>query len=376
MARTATTRTVKGKDNGVVLRNFPGYFLLFCIAVTLYFLYQVMEPFVTTLILSAVFATAFYPLYERVLKMMKGRDVAASLLTCLLVFLFILVPLIVFSILLGRQAFEAYGFIQETVTNGALEPYLRWEPGGHLYDALGILREQASPFVDLDSLDLRSRIAEAAQGGAAFLAAQSANILRSIGWLLVSLFIMLFAMFYFFKDANTIIAKIMTLSPLPKKHELELLKKFKEMSHAALYGILLTAIAQGIVGAIGFVIVGIPSAMFWGAAMALFSLVPVIGTATIWLPAGVVLLLTGNIGGGIFLLLYGALIVGTVDNFLRAYIIGEKVKMNQLLTFLAVFGGIGVFGLFGVIFGPLIVALFFAFIHIYEKEYDKVLHSK
>lgn len=376
MARTATTRTTRGKENGVVLHKFPAYFLLLCIGVTLYFLLQILQPFLNVLILSAVFSTAFYPLYEWVLKRMKGRARIAALTTCLLVFLFILVPLIVFSILLGRQAFDAYKFIQETVSNGALEPYLRWEHGGYLYDALGILRDQIGSFVDLDSLDLRTRIMETAQTGATFLATQSANILKSIGWLLISLFILLFAMFYFFKDAKLIIHKLMTLSPLPKRHEIELFNKFKEISHAALYGILLTAIAQGVVGAIGFTIVGIPSSIFWGTAIALFSLVPIIGTATIWLPASIILVLTGNVGGGLFLFFYGLLVVSTVDNFLRAYFIGERTKMNQLLTFLAVFGGIGVFGLIGVIFGPLILALFFAFLHIYEKEYDKVLHTK
>lgn len=376
MPPKAITRTLKSKESGVILWKFPAYFLLLCIGITGYFLLQILQPFMNILILSAVFSTAFYPLYDWVLKFMKGKERIAALTTCLLVFLFILVPLIIFAILLGRQAFDAYGFIQRTVSNGAFEPYLRWEHGGYLYDALGILREQIGSFVDIDSLDLRTRITEMAQTGATFLAAQSANIIKSIGWLAISLFILLFAMFYFFKDADLIIKKLMTLSPLPKKHEIELFKKFKEMSHAALYGILLTAIAQGFVGAIGFAIVGIPSSIFWGTAIALFSLVPIIGTATIWLPASIILLATGNIGGGLFLFGYGLLVVSTVDNFLRAYFIGEKTKMNQLLTFLAVFGGIGVFGLIGVIFGPLILALFFAFLHIYEKEYDKVLHSK
>lgn len=114
--------------------------------------------------------------------------------------------------------------------------------------------------------------------------------------------------------------------------------------------------------------------MFWGTATALFSLVPVIGTSIVWLPAGLILLATGNVFGGVFILLWGLLIVSTVDNFLRAYLIGGKTNTNQLVMFLAVFGGIGVFNLVGVIFGPLILTLFFTFVHIYEMEYDKVLH--
>src|SRR5690606_24144695 len=105
----------------------------------------------------------------------------------------------------------------------------------------------------------------------------------------------------------------------PRRHEDAVFGKFKEISHAALYGIFLTAVAQGIIGGIGFAIVGIPSALFWGTAIALFSLVPVLGTATIWFPASIILILIGNVWGGIFLFFYGLLIVSTADNFLRAY---------------------------------------------------------
>lgn len=377
MARNATAKTATKKNgNGVVIRKFPGYFLLASIGVSFFFLLEVFRPFITVLIFSAILATVFYPLYQRVLKLFRNRPRAASLTTCFLILIFLLVPLIVFIILLGRQAFDAYAYIQESVTNGGLDPYLKWREGGLIYDALGFIREQTGSIVDFDALNLRDSITETAQSVTAFLAAQSANLLKGVGWLLINLFILLFSMFYLFKDAGTIIDKIMTLSPLPKRHEEELFRKFKEISHAALYGIFLTAVAQGIIGGIGFAIVGIPSSLFWGTAIALFSLVPVIGTATIWLPASVVLFLTGNVWGGLFLFFYGLLIVSTVDNFLRAYFIGEKAKMNQLLTFLAVFGGIWAFGLIGVIFGPLILTLFFAFLHIYEREYDKVLHSK
>jgi predicted PurR-regulated permease PerM len=146
------------------------------------------------------------------------------------------------------------------------------------------------------------------------------------------------------------------------------------MSLATLYGIFLTSIVQGIIGGIGFAIAGIPHALFWGTAIALFSLIPVVGTSVVWVPASLILIATGNLTSGIFLFCWGILIVSTVDNFLRAFLIGGRTNTNQLLMFLSVFGGIGMFGLVGVIFGPLILTLFFAFLHIYELEYDKVLH--
>jgi len=364
------------KENGVIIKTFPGYFLIAAIVISFFFFFKVLNPFITVLIFSAILATVMYPLYKWVLNLLKGNEIVASLLTCFIVLVFILVPILVFVILLGKQAFDAYLYIQHAVMNGAFDPYLKWEHGGFIYDSLGFVRDQVGGVVDFDSLNIRESITSTAQAVAAFLATQSAQILKSIGWLFINLFVLLFALFYLFKDGKKLMRNVVNVSPLPRKYDDDLIKKFKEISHAALYGIFLTAVAQGFIGGVGFAIVGIPSALFWGTAISIFSLVPVVGTATVWFPASVILIVTGNVWGGVFLFFYGLLIVSTVDNFLRAYLIGERAKMNQLMTFLAVFGGIWAFGLIGVVFGPLILTSFFAFLHIYEKEYSSVLLSK
>jgi predicted PurR-regulated permease PerM len=364
------------KGDGIIIKNFPGYFLVFCIIISAWFLIDVFRPFFTILIIGAILATAFYPLYKRMLKIFRGRARLASITMCFLVLVLIIVPLLLFILLLGRQAFDTYSFIQTQVHNGVLDPYLKWQPGGMIYDSLGVIREYLGTSVDFSSIDLKKGITDSAQLVTSFLAAQSAAVLKGFGGLLLSFFILIFAMYYFFKDAEVIIKKIMVLSPLPQEYEIELFKKFKEISLATLYGIFLTSIVQGIIGGIGFVIAGIPNALFWGTAIAVFSLVPVVGTSLVWLPASIIMLATGHLQAGIFLFLWGLLIVSTVDNFLRAFLIGGRTNTNQLLTFLAVFGGIGMFGLVGVIFGPLILTLFFTFLHIYELEYDRVLHPK
>jgi predicted PurR-regulated permease PerM len=364
------------KGDGIIIRNFPGYFLIFCIVLSGWFLIDVFRPFFTILILAAIMATAFHPLYKRILKAFKGRARLASITMCFLVLVLIIVPLLLFVLLLGKQAFDTYSFIHLQVQNGVLDPYIKWQSGGMIYDSLGVIRDNLGNAVDFKNIDIKSGITESAQVVTSFLAAQSAAILKGFGGLLLSFFILILAMYYFFKDAQWIVKQIMILSPLPQEYEIEVFKKFKEISLATLYGIFLTSIVQGIIGGIGFVIAGIPNALFWGTAMAVFSLVPVVGTSLIWLPASAILLATGHIQAGVFLFLWGLLIVSTVDNFLRAFLIGGRTNMNQLLTFLAVFGGIGMFGLVGVIFGPLILTLFFTFLHIYELEYDRVLHPK
>ncbi len=364
----------RNKDTGIVIKNFPGYFLITCLIFSFFGLFTILRPFIVLLVLAAILGTAFHPLYHRLVKLFKGRVRLASLVTCFLVFILIIVPLIVFLILLGAQAFDTYNFIQHQVHNGTLDPYLRWQSGGLIYDFVNSLRGQLGTLVDLDTIDLKGSITESAQLITSVLATQSASILKGLGGLLLNFFLMFFAMYYFFKDGHWIVKKIMVLSPLPENYEREIFRKFKEISLATLYGIFLTSMMQGFIGGVGFAIVGIPGALFWGTAMGVFSLIPFVGTLIIWLPASLILLASGNIVGGIFLFLWGLLLVSTVDNFLRAYLIGGKTNTNQLLTFLAIFGGVGVFGLVGVVFGPLILTFFFTFLHIYEMEYDRVLH--
>jgi predicted PurR-regulated permease PerM len=329
-----------------------------------------------TLILAAILATAFNPLYVRILKVFKGRQKLSSIVTCFLILVLIIVPLIIFVLLLGKQAYETYAFIHQRIQDGVLDPFIKWQKGGMIYDWFVYLRDQFGAVIDVDKLNMKQGITDFAQSVASWVVGQSGSFIKGFGWFLLSVFILFFALYYFFKDAEKIKKKVMIISPLPEEYEIQLFRKFKEISLATLYGIFLTSIAQGIMGGIGFTIAGIPHALFWGTAIALFSLIPMVGTSLVWLPASIILFVTGNVVGGIFLFLWGLLIVSTIDNFLRAFLIGGRTNTNQLLTFLAVFGGLSMFGLIGVIFGPLILATFFTFLYIYEMEYHHVLHQK
>lgn len=367
---------LEGVRAGLIIQKIPGYFLLACIFVSGFLLFQIFNPFVNVLIFAAILATVFHPLYDKILQRLQGRQKIASLVTCFLVLLLIVIPLLLFLVLVGKQALDTYHFVQDDVQNGMLDPYLKWEKGGFFYDLLGNLSLGLENYIDLNSINIKDSIIEIAKNATGYLAQQSANILKGIGHLLLNAFVLFFSLYYFFKDGHKIIKKITVLSPLPNEHENALFLKFKEMSYATLYGIFLTSIVQGFIAGIGFAIAGIPNALLWGTATSVFSLVPVIGTSSVWLPMAIILLLSGNFFAGIFVFFWGLLLVSTVDNFLRAYLIGGKSNMNQLLIFLSVFGGILWIGLPGVIFGPLIMTLFFAFLHIYEKEYEKLLHRK
>lgn len=363
----------KHKGNGVVLKHFPGYFLIGCLLLSCLFLYWVMRPFLTVLILAAIFATTFYPVYKRILKFFGNRSTLASFVTCFLVLILIIIPLMLFVLLLARQAVDIYTFVQHKVASGEFDQYLRWQQGNFFYDFYRANLSQLNSIVDVTALDLKQNLTDLARYVSSYLVGQSAMLVRGVGGVLFSFFILMFAMYYMLKGNKEITKKLMKISPLPLEYEMELFKKFKEMSRATIYGIFLVSVIKGILGGIGFMIAGIPNPLFWGTAIGIFSLVPIVGATIIWLPAAILLIINGQTLPGVFLLFWGTFFVSTIDNIFQAFFIGNQANLNPLLVFMAVFGGIGLFGLLGVIFGPLILTLFFTVLHIYELEYRQIL---
>ena len=337
-------------------------------------LFWLFRPFLTILILAVILATGFYPMYKKILVLFRNRARLASLTTCFLILTLIIIPVIFFVLLLAREAVDIYNVVQTKVSTGEFDHYLKWQQGNIIYDLFDPGVGQFKSVIDLQSMDLKQSVTDVARSVSGFLVSQSAMLIKGAGAVLLGFFILLFAMSYLFKDHKAFTQKLMKVSPLPLEYELELFRKFKEMSQVTLYGIFLVSIIKGALGGIGFWIAGIPNPLFWGTIMAFFSLVPIFGPTLIWLPAAVFLLLNGQTIPGVFLLLWGALLVSTIDNFFQAFFIGSKANLNPLLVFLAVLGGIALFGLVGVIFGPLILTIFFTFLHIYELEYKDVLH--
>lgn len=357
------------KERSMIVNRLPGYFLIFSIIGTLYLLYQVIEPFFTTLLIAGVLTILFYGVYSKILKLFRGASRTASILTCVIVLCIIVVPLAFFIFLLAREGIDMYGTISEKISSGAFDFLFKWKEGGWFYD----LKVRLAPVVDFDKLDIKAFVVDTARNVSTFLVAQSAEIAKNIGSIMLSSVIMLFSMFYLFKDGNKFIEKLTILSPLPKKYEVEILRRVKETIKAIAFGVFLTAIIQGLIAGIGYTIVGVSNPVFWATATAFFSLIPLVGTATIWVPIALITILTGNYVGGVFLGLWGVFVVGTIDNLVAPMLIGSRAKTYPLLTFFVVIGGIWVFGLQGLIFGPMVLILLLTLLHIYELEYKNVL---
>lgn len=366
------TKTAKGRDS-LILNKLPAYFLVALILYVGWLLYVVVEPFVMILLFSAIVATVTFPIYDWVTKLVKGRRTLAAVITCLLVVFAIIVPIVLFLLLLVGQAVDLYQLVNNYLQNvdfGAL--LLKWQKGNLFYDLAGNNRDQLLAFIQQNMEGLKTGVAESAKYISSFAAKQSAKMLADVGYSLFNLLFMFFTLFFLYRDGRYLLYKILHLSPIPMKYEKELCTKFLEISKATLFGTFLTAVAQGMVAWIGFWIAGVPSAFFWGTAVSLFSLVPTVGTALVWFPMGVIMLAGGDLWG-IFVLIWGFTLVSTVDNVLRVIFIGSSAKLNPLLTFVSVFGGILAFGLIGVVLGPMILVLFMTLLHVYEMEYAYVL---
>jgi predicted PurR-regulated permease PerM len=353
----------------LILEKLPGYFLLVCLILSTFLLYKILTPFITVIFSAAVLSTAFYPVFKKIRKAFNGWDRVASLLTCFLVVILTVVPISILTVMLTGEGVETYEMIETQIDSGDWDKYLSFEEGSFVAD----IKAKLEGVVDLETIDIKGEIISGAQTLSSFMVTQTASLLTSLSSLLLNFVLMIFSMFYFFKDGEKIVERVGEISPLPTIHENQLFKKLGSMVKAIMLGVFLTAIAQGFVGGIGFAIAGISSPVFWGAAMAFFSLVPMIGTAVIWVPAAIILAVMGNYGLAIFIVLWGVLAVGSIDNVLRPYLIGGKAHTYPLLTFFVILGGVFTMGFKGIIIGPLVLMALMSFLHIYETEYHKVL---
>ncbi|MFA6992317.1 MAG: AI-2E family transporter, partial [Candidatus Gracilibacteria bacterium] len=365
------------KEDLLIIEKLPGYFLLGALLVSLYFLFGILKPFLSVIFISGVLAVAFYPIYKRILRAVNGRERLSSFFTCLLVVIIIILPLLLFSFLLTNEAIDTYKIISVKIESGVFDKYFEWKNGGFFYDMKqqidSYLGPYISPIFNVEDFDVKQKILDASQGISSFLLKQTTNVVASIWSFLFNFILLLFSLYYFFKDGDKLIEKLGHLSPLPYVYEGELFRKMDSMIKAIIFGVFLTAVVQGLVGGIGFAIAGVSNPIFWGTAIALASLVPVVGTGMVWMPAALVLVIFGNYWAALFLAIWGFLVIGTVDNFLRPYLIGGKAKTHPLLTFFVILGGVFTMGLKGIIVGPVVLMFMLSLLHIYEAEYTKVL---
>ncbi len=342
-------------------------FILVLVAVVLVACYLIFKPFLTEIFVAAIMVSVFYTPYVRFTKFLRGRRQLAAVLMCLLLLVLIILPTIKFIAYAGGQSISAYNITVNFFNSHTVNDLLKID-----FLNRGVLRYLHLNTYNLDNSTFQNTVLSILKQSSNWLLSGASILLKSTTDFVISLLIIIVTMYFFFVDGKKMLKQLMALTPWPQKYNDELFHKFQVVSRSTFLSNFASAAAQGIVGAIGFGIVGFPP-LLAGILVTLFSFLP-LGSTIFYLPMAVFYLLIGDIWQGIFILLWGMLIISTVDNIVRAYMIKDEAEINPIFVLLSILGGIGVFGFWGVILGPLVVALTVTVLHIYKMEFKDDLH--
>lgn len=334
------------------------------IVLTLYLCYLILLPFVSVLAWAVVLAITFYPLHKRLVKKTKSPALSAGL-SSVFVILTILIPILLVTALVVK---EFVGFKDRVVATAqeALDP----ESTSRARDAV----EWVKQYVDID----QTRIVEylKTHGGeiGGKVASYSFNFLGDLTNFVVSIIFAIFTMFFLFRDGDRVVEKLPDLLPMQRSQCEELIARVRDVIGASIYGVLVIAIIQGTLGGIMLWILGVPSPLMWGVVMIVMSLIPMAGAGIVWVPAAIYLAATGHWTKAIILTAWGSLIIGSIDNFLRPKLVGDRVGLSELVMFFAVLGGLQVFGVLGIVLGPVLFAIVASLFHVFmqQDEIDKM----
>jgi predicted PurR-regulated permease PerM len=325
-------------------------FLLLIIAISLAFAW-ILWPFYGAVLWGTVLAIVFAPLYRRLSRSTRRRNLAA-LATVAIIVVIVILPSTLITASLVQEASGVYGKFQSGELNLA----------GNFQQVVDALPTWATSLLDRFGLtnlaEVQERLSAALVKGSQFLAAQALNIGQITLELIVRLFVMLYLLFFLLRDGDHLFRIIKDAIPLRPEQQRAVFSKFANVIRATVKGTIVVAVLQGALGGLIFWFLGIRAALLWAVVMAFLSLLPAVGAALVWLPVAIYFLATGAVWQGLVLIAYGGLVIGLVDNLLRPILVGSDTKVPDYVVLISTLGGIEVFGMNGIVLGPLIAAMF------------------
>jgi len=332
--------------------NVLFYGVVLCLA---YLVFRVFQPFLVPLGWAAVFGVIFYSLNKR-FERKWGRTRSAVLIT-LGVTVILIVPVLLLAAMFVREGIAAAVDIQAAMAGGGY---------GWLSRAWGwIATHIAARGI---TVDLPGLVRQGASRAGEYMAAELGRVIRNIVVFLFELFVMLFALFYFIRDGDSIMTRFRLFLPFEETMTERMLAEARELIFASVTTSLVIAAVQGTICGGAFAIVGLGSPVFWGVVMGFLSLLPVVGAWPVWVPAAIWLFSTGHVGRGLILIAICGALGATIDNILRPVLLGGRASLNGLLVFISVLGGITVFGVLGVVLGPIVVATTVGILDVYSGK--------
>ncbi|MDQ1525112.1 MAG: hypothetical protein QOE47_3036 [Pyrinomonadaceae bacterium] len=330
--------------------------LLAATAAGLYLCWLMLLPFINVLAWAAVLVVVFYPVHRRLVAR-TNRPATSALISCLLVIFVILIPLSLITLALVREFAGAAQGLQNQF-NAMLDP--NSGAGRVLARVVGWLGN----FVDVEQLRDPQSIQERLQQVAGTIAQRTLGLVGGALGVVVQIFFIIFTMYYLFRDGAQIVHALPDVLPLERAQSEAIIKRTRDVVSASVNGVLVIAAIQGALGAIAFFALKVPSALVWGVVMTFLSLIPMAGAFVVWIPAAIFLAVTGHWVKAALLVAWGTFVIGTVDNFLRPKLVGERTKLHELFIFFSVLGGLHVFGVLGLVLGPVVLAVTLALLDV------------
>lgn len=335
-------------------------------------LYQIglmFQPFLFPALWAGLMAHWSFPLHLRLSRAFGGNDTLSALMLTVGTLVIVVVPLGVMGALMVREAGAVEQAIRGWIGSGGLE---------RLPDQLAAIPLVGSWLravligTDLQRLSMEESVVAAARGVSRFLVGQMGDLLKNAFVLVTDFFIMLLVLFFLFKEGRQWLAALYELIPMDQSHKQKIAIRLDQTIRAVVKGMLVTAIVQGVLAGLAYLVLGIPFPMVLTALTIVLAPIPFGGTALVWGPVVVYLLWVGSMGKAVAMLAWGIGVVSMVDHILRPWLIGQEVEIPVLLLALSVLGGLGLYGLLGLFVGPILVSLLMTAVQIYREEYHTV----
>ncbi len=348
-----------------------GFFAV--LALLLYQIGLMFLPFLFPVLWAVILAHLAFPAYVKLAAWLRGRETMAAATLTIGVMALVVVPLILVGVLLVREASSAEQAIRHWVAAGGVQQvsdYLARMPG-----ATGLLQELTGRAV-MKQVNLEQFVLSSAKTLSEFLVNELSALVRNVFLLMADFLVMIFTLFFLFRDGRRWLDSLYDLLPLEASHKEKIFVRLDRTIRAVVKGLLLTAVVQGLLAGAAYALLGVPFPVVLTALTMLLAPLPFGGTALVWGPAAVYLFLVGPAGKGLVLLAWGAGVVSMVDQILKPLFIGQGAQINVLLLTFSVLGGLALYGIIGLFLGPVLIGLFLTAIQIYREEYHAPENGK
>jgi predicted PurR-regulated permease PerM len=350
-------------------KSFVSKVFLVVLIGVLILLLRLFWAYISAIILALLIASAFYPLYARVKRLLKGEERAASMLMTIFIFLVLVIPVGGFVGTLSNEAFDFYRRSKDAVSLLKIQQIIE----GDSIWGQRIRKVEKLTGIEVNSETLEELATALGRNVGLFLSRQLRSMASNLLNFLIHFFLMMLVVYYIFRDGERLKNYISELLPFPTEQQELVVNKFREMARAVIVGNGLNGIIQGIIGGFGFVFFGLGSPFLWGTLIGFMAFLPFIGASIVYVPAFIILILHGQTGTAIGFLIYNGAYSIIMEYLFKPRMIGKGMRMNALLVFIGILGGIKLFGILGIIYGPLIMTIFITLAELYRLEYKEAM---